>query len=64
MDEFFTVESLTAIKKAIDAGRANPNKTSAEILADAVLAFVELFVEQEIAQQEQLTPQPVARENR
>jgi len=63
MDEFFTVESLTAIKKAIDAGMY-AGKSSVEILADAALAFVELFVEQEIAQQEQLTPQPVARENR
>jgi hypothetical protein len=59
MDQFFSIKSLTAIKKAIDEGRA-ANKPSWGILCDATLSFVELYVEEMIAEMQPPTPPPSA----
>jgi hypothetical protein len=55
MDNVFTIQNLQAILTQIDAGKAS-GKSSAEILANAAVAFLELYVKETIAE---LQPAPI-----
>jgi hypothetical protein len=59
MDEFLNIQSLQAVLEAIKSGKSI-KKPSTEILADAAIAFLEIYIESMVAelQQEQQPPSP------